>query len=183
MKRAEFICKNVSKTASYSWYTSGELEVSKAADRLIVNIVSSRYAMEGELTLTPSSYSPNADGAIEIYLACDNLNYNAGGEIRDLTSWPEEKRNWTQSAANMIYDEKEVSAAPYAAVASMIAPRYIGDVNNDGVVNVKDATLLQKSIAGTATLDADSRYISDVFYDGTISVKDATAIQKRVVNL
>ena len=65
----------------------------------------------------------------------------------------------------------------------MIAPRYIGDVNNDGVVNVKDATLLQKSIAGTATLDADSRYISHVFYDGTISVKDATAIQKRVVNL
>ena len=183
MIRDEFICKNVSKTASYSWYTSGELEVSKAADRLIVNIVSSRYAMEGELTLTPSSYSPNADGVIEIYLACDNLNYNAGGEIRDLTSWPEEKRNWTQSAANMIYDEKEVSEATYAAVASMIAPRYIGDVNNDGVVNVKDATLLQKSIAGTATLDADSRYISDVFYDGTISVKDATAIQKRVVNL
>ena len=183
MTRDEFICKNVSKTASYSWYTSGELEVSKAADRLIVNIVSSRYAMEGELTLTPSSYSPNADGVIEIYLACDNLNYNAGGEIRDLTSWPEEKRNWTQSAANMIYDEKEVSEATYAAVASMIAPRYIGDVNNDGVVNVKDATLLQKSIAGTATLDADSRYISDVFYDGTISVKDATAIQKRVVNL
>lgn len=183
MKRDEFICKNVSKTASYSWYTSGELEVSKAKDRLIVNIVSSRYAMEGELTLTPSSYSPNADGVIEIYLACDNLNYNAGGEIRDLTSWSKEKRNWTQSAANMIYDEKEVSAATYAAVASMIAPRYIGDVNNDGVVNVKDATLLQKSIAGTATLDADSRYISDVFYDGTISVKDATAIQKRVVNL
>ena len=183
MIRDEFICKNVSKTASYSWYTSGELEVSKAKDRLIVNIVSSRYAMEGELTLTPSSYLANDKGVIEIYLACDNLNYNAGGEIRDLTSWPEEKRNWTQSAANMIYDEKEVSEATYAAVASMIAPRYIGDVNNDGVVNVKDATLLQKSIAGTATLDADSRYISDVFYDGTISVKDATAIQKRVVNL
>lgn len=183
MTRDEFICKNVSKTASYSWYKSGELEVSKAADRLIVNIVSSRYAMEGELTLTPSSYLANDKGVIEIYLACDNLNYNAGGEIRDLTSWPAEKRNWTQSAANMIYDEKEVSAATYAAVASMISPRHIGDVNNDGVVNVKDATLLQKSIAGTATLDADSRYISDVFYDGKLTVKDATAIQKRVVNL
>lgn len=183
MARYKYICKNVSQTASYSWYKSEILNVSKAADRLIVNIVSTRYAMEGESILTPSSYSPNADGVIEIYLACDNLNYNSGGILYDLTSWTEEERNWTQNAAHMIYDKNRDSAHTYAAVAAMIAPRYIGDVNNDGVVNVKDATLLQKSIAGTATLDADTRYISDVFYDGIISVKDATAIQKRVVNL
>lgn len=183
MIRDRFICKNVSQTASYSWYKSEILNVSKAADRLIVNIVSTRYAMEGESILTPSSYSPNAEGVIEIYLACDNLNYNSGGILYDLTSWTEEERNWTQNAAHMIYDKNRDSAHTYAAVAAMIAPRYIGDVNNDGVVNVKDATLLQKSIAGTATLDADTRYISDVFYDGIISVKDATAIQKRVVNL
>lgn len=181
MQWHEVICKNVTQTASYSWYKSEELTVSKSSDLLIVNVVSSRYAMEGEITLKMSNYTANADGIIEVYLACDNLNYNPGGVIHDLTK--NANRNWTQSATNMIYDEKEVSAMTYAAVAAMIAPRYIGDVNNDGVVNVKDATLLQKSIAGTATLDADTRYISDVFYDGIISVKDATAIQKRVANL
>lgn len=181
MQWYKFICKNVTQTASYSWYKSEELTVSKSSDLLIVNVVGSRYAMEGEITLKMSNYTANADGIIEVYLACDNLNYNPGGVIHDLTN--NANRNWTQSATNMIYDEKEVSAMTYAAVAAMIAPRYIGDVNNDGVVNVKDATLLQKSIAGTAALDADTRYISDVFYDGTISVKDATAIQKRVANL
>lgn len=181
MQRYEVICKNVTQTASYSWYKSEGLTVSKSSGQLVVNVVSSRYAMEGEIALNLSNYTANAEGVIEVYLACDNLNFNPGGVIHDLTD--NANRNWTQSATNMIYDEAEVSAATYAAVASMIAPRLVGDVNNDGVVNVKDATLLQKSIAGTATLDADSRYISDVFYDGTISVKDATAIQKRVVNL
>ncbi|MGN0503643.1 MAG: CotH kinase family protein [Ruminococcus sp.] len=180
MQRYEVICKNVTQTASYSWYKSEGLTVSKSSGQLVVNVVSSRYAMEGEIALNLSNYTAN-EGVIEVYLACDNLNFNPGGVIHDLTD--NANRNWTQSATNMIYDEAEVSAATYAAVASMIAPRLVGDVNNDGVVNVKDATLLQKSIAGTATLDADSRYISDVFYDGTISVKDATAIQKRVVNL
>ncbi len=183
MTRHQFICKNITQTASYSWYKSEELTVSKSSGQLAVNIMSTRYNMEGNITLTLSDYVANEDGVIEVYLACTSLNFNSDVLIHDLTDWSEDDRNWTMNAAHMIKNVEEDSNETIVAVAAMLAPRYIGDVNNDGIVNVKDATLLQKNLANLATLDADTKNIADVCYDGTLSVKDATAIQKRVATL
>ncbi len=183
MTRYQFICKNVTQTASYSWYKSDDLTVSKSSGQLMVNVVGTRYNMEGDITLTLSDYVPNEAGVIEVYLACNNLNYNSDVKIHDLTGWTEEERNWTMNAANMVLNKETTSKEDIAAVSAMINPRYIGDTNNDGVVNIKDATLIQKSLAEIATLDALTKNIADVWYDGTLTVKDATAIQKRVVNL
>lgn len=57
------------------------------------------------------------------------------------------------------------------------------DVNMDGVINVVDATLVQKYIVGLEEFDDYTLKIADTNGDGTISVVDATNIQKKIVNL
>lgn len=57
------------------------------------------------------------------------------------------------------------------------------DVNMDGVINVVDATLVQKYIVGLEDFDDYTFKIADTNGDGTISVVDATNIQKKIVNL
>ena len=52
-----------------------------------------------------------------------------------------------------------------------------GDVDMDGVVTVKDATLVQKGVADITYVTAVQRYLADPAGDG-LNVKDATAIQK-----
>ena len=63
-----------------------------------------------------------------------------------------------------------------------------GDVDNNRVLNVKDATFIQKCISeilkfpGYDFVDS-SVYISDFNRDGERNVKDATAIQKHIAGL
>lgn len=57
----------------------------------------------------------------------------------------------------------------------------LGDANSDGKVNVKDATYIQKFIAGLInTIDEE---VADCNSDGKVNVKDATAIQKFIASL
>lgn len=57
------------------------------------------------------------------------------------------------------------------------------DVNMDGIINVVDATLVQKYVVGFEEFDDYTFKIADTDGDGTISVIDATNIQKKIVNL
>ena len=59
----------------------------------------------------------------------------------------------------------------------------MGDANTDGEVNVKDATAIQKHIAGIAPLNSLQINLSDVNSDDAVNIKDATYIQKVVADL
>lgn len=59
----------------------------------------------------------------------------------------------------------------------------LGDVNCDGSITVKDATLVQKSIVKLVALTSNQEKLADVTKDNAITVKDATLIQKYVVKL
>ncbi len=59
----------------------------------------------------------------------------------------------------------------------------IGDVNMDGNLNVKDATAIQKHIAGINILGIQNLAVADYNYDSSINIKDATAIQKKIAGL
>lgn len=75
----------------------------------------------------------------------------------------------------------------------------IGDVNRDNELNIKDATEIQKFLAGLSVSFDEyddmvvgfeekmngqwERYVSDFNRDGVRSIKDATAIQKHVAGL
>ena len=52
----------------------------------------------------------------------------------------------------------------------------LGDVNGDGVVDVKDATLIQKYVSKMAV--TMNTKVADVNKDGQINIKDTTIIQK-----
>ncbi len=68
----------------------------------------------------------------------------------------------------------------------------VGDVNRDDKLNILDATVIQKQLAGLITIKNDSldeyrdapiSAISDFDRDGKCTVKDATAIQKKIAGL
>ncbi|MBQ9742111.1 MAG: dockerin type I repeat-containing protein [Ruminococcus sp.] len=59
----------------------------------------------------------------------------------------------------------------------------LGDANEDGKVNVKDATVIQKDIAYLASLSDTGRILADVDGNGSVNIKDATAIQKHVAGM
>ena len=59
----------------------------------------------------------------------------------------------------------------------------IGDANGDKAINVKDATEIQKSVAGLITLTKVGELAADADMNDYVNVKDATAIQKFVAGL
>ena len=59
----------------------------------------------------------------------------------------------------------------------------LGDSDGDGKVNVKDATMIQKAVAGMITLSEVGNRFADVDGNGKVNVKDATAIQKWVAGI
>ncbi|MBQ8001044.1 MAG: hypothetical protein IJ298_07600 [Ruminococcus sp.] len=68
-------------------------------------------------------------------------------------------------------------------VISKVYDFLIGDVNEDGDVNIKDATAIQKHLAEIEFLSDDSLVIADFNQDEDVSIKDATAIQKYLAGL
>lgn len=54
----------------------------------------------------------------------------------------------------------------------------LGDVNNDGVVDAQDASLVQQKVAGKVTIDNEK--VADVNQDGYIDAQDASLIQQKV---
>lgn len=58
----------------------------------------------------------------------------------------------------------------------------IGDINKDGLVNIRDATMLQKYLADSISLSDSQRYVADIDGDGIISVKDVAKLQKFIVH-
>lgn len=58
-----------------------------------------------------------------------------------------------------------------------------GDVNEDGSVNIKDATVIQKHIAKLSEITGDLKTAADVNGDNIVSVKDASAIQRYTAKL
>lgn len=59
----------------------------------------------------------------------------------------------------------------------------LGDANEDGKVNIKDATEIQKHIANLITLSDEGYDVADVDGSGSVNIKDATAIQKHIAGI
>lgn len=70
-----------------------------------------------------------------------------------------------------------------SASATFVWLNRIGDADLDSVVNVKDATLIQKHAASIVTLDSYSFFFADADENGTVNVKDATLVQKYVAGI
>ena len=80
--------------------------------------------------------------------------------------------------------ETAVDTEPTQETTTTPQPEYeIGDVNKDGKINIKDATLIQKYLAKLVTFDADQLLLADANADNKVNIKDATYIQKKIAYL
>lgn len=59
----------------------------------------------------------------------------------------------------------------------------LGDVDGNGKVNIKDATMIQKAVAKIISLTDSEQIRADVNTDTKVNIKDATAIQKFVAKI
>lgn len=64
-----------------------------------------------------------------------------------------------------------------------VDPLILGDSDLSGVVNIKDATLIQKHAANMISLIGDGATCADAYTDGKINIKDATVIQKYLAKM
>ncbi len=64
-----------------------------------------------------------------------------------------------------------------------VATGILGDANEDSNVNIKDATAIQKHIAGLTTLTETGAKLADVDASTIVNIKDATAIQKHIAGM
>ena len=58
-----------------------------------------------------------------------------------------------------------------------------GDVNNDGMIDIKDATEIQRYAAQFIELDSTALAAADVSGDGNVTIADATKIQRYIAKL
>jgi len=80
-------------------------------------------------------------------------------------------------------DELPLPSDPSSGDQATVDEYDLGDVNKDGKLNIRDATLIQKAIAKMETLDESQNTLADFDQNGKVNVKDATAIQKKIAGL
>lgn len=68
-------------------------------------------------------------------------------------------------------------------VTAVPAPLQPGRVTDDNDINIKDATQIQKYLAGLCDLRKEEEYCADVDNDSQVTIKDATIIQKYVAGV
>ncbi len=74
----------------------------------------------------------------------------------------------------------------YGFKLTEVIPNYstlIGDINGDNIINVIDATLIQKYGVGSVKLDEHQIKKADVNKNGVVNIIDATSIQKYAIGL
>ncbi len=123
--------------------------------------------------------------SITIPAGVTEIGYGAFGYYVDDKIWADVKfEGFT------IYGTKGTEAESYAKENDFIfvnvkdITNYLpGDVNRDGKINVKDATLIQKFVAKMIEFDADQLTLANVNLDEEVNIKDATLIQKFIADI
>ncbi len=83
-----------------------------------------------------------------------------------------------------IYGEEDSYAQEYAQSKDIkFAVKIMGDTEQDGEVNIKDATAIQKYLAEIISFSTMQKDVADFNKDGKITIADATAIQKKLAGL
>lgn len=59
----------------------------------------------------------------------------------------------------------------------------MGDVDESGYVNIKDATIVQKAVTELETLSEKAMFAANVDFSNAVNVKDATILQKYVASI
>ena len=113
----------------------------------------------------------------------DNEVTTPSTESAESTSTPDET-NTDPSETTPATPDETISTEPSEPTTTVPDLQYeIGDVNRDGKLNIRDATLIQKVLAKLEQFDNEQLILADYFADGKVNIKDVTQIQKKLANL
>ena len=84
---------------------------------------------------------------------------------------------------NIVFDSKDIMLPVYVQNNTECDDKLLGDANEDGNLNIKDATIIQKHIANILTLSEHGVDLADFNKSGDVNIKDATAIQKYIAGI
>ncbi len=111
---------------------------------------------------------------------------STSAEVTTTDSEPAESSTATVPATTTEPAESTTATYPAEGTTST-APagdKYMtGDVNLDGKLNIRDATLIQKHLAKIIELKDTELTLADFDLNGEVNIKDATAIQKKIANI
>lgn len=157
------------RLCSYDWFMDKVRLEYEHHSRYIRNL----YADGGLIDKLADNYS-------EVF----SRNYNeAGWQIRYLINvmmYPlptyEENlaflKSWCAGRDKWLSDFYRIDTLPYR----------LGDCDGNGVVNINDATLVQKHAAMLITFNNEQKSAADINRDGKINIGDATSIQRAAIN-
>ena len=149
------------------------------------SIAGERVIKDGIITIADEAFF-NCDELVKITIpnSVKNIGKNVFSYCSSLTDiyYEGTEEQWSQIC---IYDGNDdlISANIHFNPSEDVSEYPIGDVNNDNVISVLDATEIQKYLAGITTLNEAQVLNGDVNNDGVLSVIDATTIQKYLAGL
>ena len=79
--------------------------------------------------------------------------------------------------------KEDASLVLYAVWRDASATALLGDANEDEVVNIKDATAIQKHLAEISLISPTGLVVADADLSGSVNIKDVTAIQKHIAGI
>ena len=100
----------------------------------------------------------------------------------DTDNWYDRNMSQAHGESNNNVTYHTIQFARTGDITSAVT-RLLGDADLNDVVNVKDATIIQKHVASMLTLSAEALKTADTDGNANVNVKDATAIQKWLVGI
>lgn len=103
----------------------------------------------------------------------------------DTDNWYDRNMSQAHGEANnnVTYHTIQFARTGDIKPADPVKELLLGDADGDNKVNVKDATAIQKHVAGLITLTEDGVKAADADGNTNVNVKDATAIQKHIAGI
>ncbi len=115
------------------------------------------------------------------------LTVSGGYFTVDPSTWLDEANGDTNVVQIMAEPEQYGGQTDWAADSDTYTWRVRsvirGDANLDGVIDIRDATTIQKHIAGLITLEGAALANADADGDGDVDIDDVTAVQKYIAKL
>lgn len=155
--------------------------------RKIKEIVPVVYALDGLGTILDVKYENGEEETFEFDVLISGS--SAGEGYADYDGYTMTDNGIAYFCASEKYDEEGILtgydgwflACEFDIENILVAPSitgYLGDADENGTVNIKDATTIQKHTAGIITLSGAGAELGDADLNASVNVKDATAIQK-----
>lgn len=112
--------------------------------------------------------------------AYKTYNYSSVDHVDPTVTTPTTVPTQPTTVAPTTTPTQPTTVAPSTAPTTAVQYE-IGDVNRDGVVNIRDATIVQLYLAATTKFDAEQLKLADANKDGIVDIRDASEIQMMAI--